>query len=325
MGAPGACLYALVSASWTMRYAAWSDAGPAAGAPRLAQLHRGARRPGGRHQELDACRAAGGTLCLVRVVVRCLDAVAQDADDRAQFVHGGDRGLPQYPDGLALAARQRRVDLKGPGVHGDQRQLVAEAVVHVLGDALALAQPGLSGDHGALAQQLRVALLHGLQQGAALVPVAAGEAGHHGDHHEEERRDQGDGEQRHSAGLSERDTDQISGERGAEGDQGPSRPGDAPPRRAGHQEQQQGGTRAGPAERGRGDEHARGERAAQRRQDEDGDGHECGHHQASAGQQARAAGGGQGQQEGEGRLAEGPAAGPGFGSRQPSAGVLDLR
>lgn len=54
---------------------------------------------------------------------------------------------------------------------------MAEAVVHVLRNALTLPRPGLSGDHRALALLLGVVLPERVGQRMVLRPVAAGQAG----------------------------------------------------------------------------------------------------------------------------------------------------
>lgn len=154
------------------------------------------------HEALDARDPPGGPPRIVpapsgrrRRPVGGLDAVAEDPDDLPQFVHRGHRRVPQDADGLALAAAQVPVHLQGPGVHGDQGQLMPEAVVHVLGDPLPFPQPGLPDHHGPLPQQLGVALLERVQQGPPLGPVAVGESGSQGGAQVVEGRREGDGEQ----------------------------------------------------------------------------------------------------------------------------------
>jgi hypothetical protein len=73
--------------------------------------------------------------------------------------------------------------------------LVAKAVVHVLGDALPLQQPGLARHHRPFAHQLGVVPPQGVQQGVPLGTVPGGETGHHRQH-QERTPGQCDGHQR---------------------------------------------------------------------------------------------------------------------------------
>ncbi len=74
------------------------------------------------------------------------------------------------------------VHLQRPRVHGDQGELVAEAVVHVLGDALPLQQARLPRHHRLLTHQLGVVPAQRLQQVTALGAVPGGEPRHDRQH-----------------------------------------------------------------------------------------------------------------------------------------------
>ncbi len=76
-------------------------------------------------------------------------------------------GCPPLP----LPVAETGVHLQRPRVHRDQGELVAEAVVHVLGDPLPLQQPRLPRHHRLLAHQLGVVPAQRLQQVAALRAV----------------------------------------------------------------------------------------------------------------------------------------------------------
>ncbi len=109
--------------------------------------------------------------------------------------------------------------------------------MHVLGDALALAQPRLPGDHGPLAQQLAVALLQRREQGAALRPVPAGQPRHHGDRQEHQRGEHDHQERPHLRPLVQDAEGDRRDEGQREGTERPAHADDPPPGRPAQQRQ----------------------------------------------------------------------------------------
>ncbi|KQV12023.1 hypothetical protein ASC99_34865 [Kitasatospora sp. Root107] len=185
------------------------------------QCDLGARRPGGTGQPFDLADAA-------RLLGFAGGVVPEQADHAAQFAHRADGRLPEHRDGLALTLGQGAVHLQRAGVHGDQRELVAQAVVHVLGDPVPLPEPGLPGDHDALAQQLVVALVQGGQQGPALRPVAGEHGGQHGQQQEAADTDAEQGRQRHVVEVGGQRDGRHQDERDQEDDHRVAGPGDPP-------------------------------------------------------------------------------------------------
>lgn len=149
------------------------------------QFHCRARSPRRGDQLVDggrgAVREGPGSL---RTGPGRLRVVPQDAHGFAQLPHRRSGCLSEDAHSFPLAAVELWVHLQRPGVHGDQGKLVAKAVVHVLGDALPLQQPGLARHHRLFAYQLGVVSPQGVQQGVPLGAVTGGETGRHRQHQE---------------------------------------------------------------------------------------------------------------------------------------------
>ena len=77
---------------------------------------------------------------------RLLVVRAQHADDLPEVFGGGPGGLPQFADGRRPPGVQPGVEFQGTGPYRDQRQVVAEGVVHVARDAGPFPDTGAVGD-----------------------------------------------------------------------------------------------------------------------------------------------------------------------------------
>jgi hypothetical protein len=103
------------------------------------QVDGGARLPG----LLDQRRHVGQRG--LRAVVRGL--LAQHADDLPQVLQREVRGLPDHAGRRAFGSRRAPAHFQGAGMQGQQGDPVCQHVVHLPGDLLPLAQPGLLDPH----------------------------------------------------------------------------------------------------------------------------------------------------------------------------------
>ncbi len=254
--------------------------------PRIApaaQLHRRARAPRRRDQRVHPGGAPGGRRPRrLRFGAgsgrgRPLGVHPEDADGLAQLPHRRPGGLPQDAHSLPLPAAELRVHLERPRVHRDQGELVAEAVVHVLGDPLPLQQPRLPCHHRLFAHQLRVVPAQCLQQVTALRAVPGGEPRHDRQHQvgarAQGRRHQQRQLQRVLGPVPEQTARDVQHQPG--GVRADRAPGalDATARRPARVHEQRAGAEDRAGQGGRDDEHGGGQRPPDQREQTDEQGH----------------------------------------------------
>lgn len=180
-------------------------------------VHRGRDRErcSAAHQLHVHARGAGPVdQCLHRFVRRlqgALRALAQQPDRLPQPVGGRYGGGAQRGRGPPVLFGHVGGQLQRPGAQRDERQRVAERVVHVRGDPGALAQPGALGDELLLPLQLRHALPAGLHQLGLLAAEPSGQPRQADEHRQQpqqaDRASRVDGEVDHARHGGQREHD----------------------------------------------------------------------------------------------------------------------
>src|SRR5699024_3964824 len=114
-------------------------------------VHAHARVPGSAHHRLEVEPDWSATV----------DRVfgTQDSEALMQSIGRGDRAGTDVRRSLALLLTGPGQDFERPAVNGDESKVVADEVVHVLGDACAFPRPCEIGDHRSLLTTTSLPLL----------------------------------------------------------------------------------------------------------------------------------------------------------------------